>query len=60
MRISKMCNGEAARVLVRMCVVILSLAIICGASKLIIAKETIKRITIITSNDTLGSLEPCG
>jgi hypothetical protein len=47
-------------ILVALVVTILSVGLLWGASRLIFATEGPKRITIIYTNDTLGTVLPCG
>jgi 2',3'-cyclic-nucleotide 2'-phosphodiesterase (5'-nucleotidase family) len=43
-----------------LCSVLISVALLWSACKVILAKDNTTRITILCTNDTLGSLEPCG
>jgi 2',3'-cyclic-nucleotide 2'-phosphodiesterase (5'-nucleotidase family) len=43
-----------------MSAILFCFALIWGASRVILAKTTPKQITIIYTNDTLGTLQPCG
>lgn len=48
------------RIVLLLCVVLLSAILLWNASRIILAGDKSTRITIICANDTLGALEPCG
>lgn len=48
------------RGIIVLCAVIFSCILLWGASHIIFAKDKSKHITIVYTNDTLGTLQPCG
>lgn len=57
---SSLKNKQSGKFLTGVSVVVFTLAILWTAGRMIYAKTAPKRITIICTNDTLGTLQPCG
>lgn len=53
-------DKSSRRILCVLSAILFSVALLSGASQLLSAKAAPKRITILYTNDTLGTIEPCG